>query len=72
MTNLQRRLWELGFLNKDDVKDSIGTFNDATRQAVVDAQLKMGYGSADGVAGVEFQSFLFSKYGDKLKQRKKR
>ena len=72
VTNLQRRLWELGFLNKDDVKDSIGTFNDATRQAVVDAQLKMGYGSADGVAGVEFQSFLFSKYGDKLKQRKKR
>ena len=72
VTNLQRRLWQLGYLSKDDVRDSIGTFNDATRQAVVDAQLKMGYGSADGVAGVEFQSFLYSKYGDKLKQRKKR
>ena len=72
VTSLQRRLWQLGFLSKDDVKDSIGTFNDATRQAVVDAQLKMGYGSADGVAGVEFQSFLFSRYGDKLKERKKR
>ena len=72
VTNLQRRLWQLGFLEKDDVKDSIGTFNDATRQAVVDAQLKMGYGSADGVAGVEFQSFLFSKYGDKLKEKKKK
>ncbi len=72
VTSLQRRLWQLGFLDREDVKDSIGTFNDATRQAVVDAQLKMGYGSADGVAGVEFQSFLFSKYGDKLKDKKKK
>ena len=54
------------------MKDSIGTFNDATRQAVVDAQVKMGYGSADGVAGPEFQSFLFSKYGNKLKNKKKK
>ena len=72
VTALQRRLWNLGFLKREDVSDSIGTFNDATRQAVIDAQLKMGYGSADGTAGVEFQSFLFSKYGDMLKQKKKR
>ena len=72
VTALQRRLWQLGFLKKEDVKDSIGTFNDATRQAVVDAQLKMEYGSADGVAGPEFQSFLFSRYGEKLKNKKKR
>ena len=72
VTALQRRLWQLGFLKKEDVKDSIGTFNDATRQAVADAQLKMGYGSADGVAGPEFQSFLFSKYGDKLKSKNKK
>ncbi|MBQ6123182.1 MAG: peptidoglycan-binding protein [Clostridia bacterium] len=71
VTNLQRRLWQLGFLDKADVQDSIGTFNDATRQAVIDAQLKMGYGSADGVAGVEFQSFLFSKYGNMLKEKKR-
>lgn len=71
VTALQRRLWELGLLDRNDVRDSIGTFNDATRQAVIDAQLKMGYGSADGVAGEEFQSFLYSKYGDKLKQRRK-
>ena len=69
---LQRRLWELGFLDKADVADSIGDFNDATRQAVIDAQLKMGYGSADGTAGEEFQSFLFSKYGEMLKDKKKR
>ena len=71
VTNLQRRLWQLGFLDKADVQDSIGTFNDATRQAVIDAQLKMGYGSADGVAGAEFQSFLFSKYGNMLKEKKR-
>ncbi len=72
VTALQRRLWQLGFLKKEDVKDSIGTFNDATRQAVIDAQLKMEYGSADGVAGPEFQSFLFSRYGEKLKGKKKK
>ncbi len=71
VTNLQRRLWELGFLEKEDVADSVGTFNEATRQAVISAQLKMGYTSADGSAGVEFQSFLFSKYGELLKDKKK-
>ena len=72
VTALQRRLWQLGFLKKEDVKDSIGTFNEATRQAVIDVQLKMGYGSADGSAGEEFQSFLFSKYGDLLKEKGRR
>ena len=72
VTALQKRLWELGFLEKDDVKDSVGTFNEATRQAVISAQLKMGYGSADGAAGVEFQNFLFSKYGEMLKDNKKK
>ena len=72
MTELQKRLWELGFLEREDVQDSIGTYNDATRLAVTSAQLKMGYGSADGAAGVEFQSFLFSKYGDLLKEKGRR
>ena len=71
VTELQRRLWELDLLDRKDVEDSIGTYNDATRMAVTSAQLKMGYGSADGAAGVEFQSFLFSKYGDLLKEKKK-
>jgi peptidoglycan hydrolase-like protein with peptidoglycan-binding domain len=71
VTALQRRLWELGLLKREDVEDSIGSFNDATRQAVIDAQLKMGYGSADGAAGEEFQNFLFSKYGNKLKEKKR-
>ena len=72
VTNLQKRLWELGFLDKRDVEDSVGEYNDATRMAVTSAQLKMGYTSADGAAGVEFQSFLFSKYGELIKVKKKR
>ena len=66
VTRLQRRLWELGFLNADDVQDSVGTDNDATWLAVADAQLAMGYESSDGNAGIEFQCFLFSRYGDRL------
>ena len=72
VTNLQKRLWELGFLDKQDVQDSVGTYNDATRMAVTSAQLKMGYTSADGAAGVEFQSFLFSKYGELIREKKGR
>ena len=72
VTELQKRLWELGFLERKDVEDSIGTYNDATRMAVTSAQLKMGYTSADGSAGVEFQSFLFSKYGEMIREKKKR
>ena len=68
VTRLQRRLWELGLLLREDIEDSVGTFNEATRLAVASAQLRMGYDTADGVAGIEFQSFLFSRYGDYLKQ----
>ncbi len=50
------------------MQGSVGTFNEATRQAVIAAQNAMGYTSADGVASVEFQSFLYSKYGDYLKK----
>ena len=67
VTRLQKRLWELGLLRREDIADSVGTYNEATRLAVVAAQQKMGYTSADGIAGVEFQSFLYSKYGNSLK-----
>ena len=68
VTSLQRRLWDLGYLSTEGVQGSVGTFNEATRQAVIAAQNAMGYTSADGVASVEFQSFLYSKYGDYLKK----
>lgn len=68
VTRLQKRLWELGFLLREDIADSVGSYNEATRLAVASAQLKMGYATADGHASIEFQSFLFSKYGNYLKQ----
>ena len=66
VTALQRRLWDLGFLSSDGVEESIGVYNEATQAAVVSAQQAMGYQDTDGIAGVEFQAFLFSRYGERL------
>ena len=66
VTELQRRLWELGFLTSAGVENSIGAYNAATQEAVIRAQKAMGYQETDGIAGVEFQAFIFSKYGERL------
>lgn len=68
VTNLQKRLWELGYLLTDDVKDSVGTFHDKTAEAVSAAQRAMEYKETDGVASAEFQCFLFSEYGKYIKK----
>ena len=70
VTKLQRLLFSLNFLKRQDIQNSIGTYNESVRMAVASAQQAMGYESPDGVAGVEFQSFLFSKYSNKIKQKK--
>ena len=70
VTKLQRQLFSLNFLKRQDIQNSIGTYNESVRMAVASAQQAMGYESPDGVAGVEFQSFLFSKYSNKIKQKK--
>lgn len=68
VTQLQQQLWELGYLLTDDVKDSVGTFHDKTYDAVVSAQLAMGYETPDGVATAEFQCFVFSEYNYFIKK----
>ena len=68
VSRLQQQLFSLNLLKRQDVQGSIGTYNEATRQAVVDAQTAMGYDSPDGIAGVEFQSFIYSRYARKIKQ----
>lgn len=68
VTNLQKRLWELGYLLTDDVKDSVGTFHEKTAEAVAAAQRAMEYEEPDGVASAEFQCFLFSEYGKYIKK----
>lgn len=68
VTQLQQRLWKLGYLLTEDVQDSIGTFHDKTRDAVINAQIAMGYESPDGVATAEFQCFIFSEYSTFIQQ----
>ena len=67
VTNLQERLVKCGMMKSDDVEESGGVFDEATREAVAKAQKKMGYDVCDGDASIEFQAFLYSKYGTYLK-----
>ena len=62
VTSLQRRLYELGYLKPKGVRSSIGTFNEATKKAVIAVQSAIGYEVADGVASAELQCYLHSSY----------
>ena len=67
VSSLQYRLGVCGFMTKNQYKKSKGKYNETTRKCVAKAQKKMGYSVCDGVASAEFQAYLFSKYGKKLK-----
>ncbi|MGI6238885.1 MAG: peptidoglycan-binding domain-containing protein [Christensenellales bacterium] len=69
VVELQRRLWELGFLKKEDIADSIGTFDDDTAAAVNEVMKVVGCKLRDGRASAEFQAFLFSDAAQALKDR---
>lgn len=60
---LQERLIELGYLRDVDANRD-GEFGEGTRNAVINVQQAMGLigDDADGVATVEFQTFLFSDF----------
>ena len=60
VTYLQRRLWELGYLEKESVIDSVGTYNEATGEAVAAFQEAIGYEIVDGIASAELQCYLHS------------
>ena len=62
MTALQKRLWEMGYLKKNDIKDSVGTVNEATRQSVMRVQADLGYEAPDGIASAPLQCYLFSDF----------
>lgn len=68
VTNLQRRLWELGYLTRESVENSIGTYHEATAEAVSALQTDLGYSAPDGDASVEFQCYLLSSYSDQMKK----
>lgn len=60
VVRLQRRLWELGFLDKEDIADSIGEYGRDTSDAVNDAMKTLGCALRDGRASAEFQAYIFS------------
>ncbi len=68
VTNLQKKLWELGYLLTEDVQDSIGTYHDKTAEAVAAAQRALEFAEPDGVATAELQCFLFSDYSKYIKK----
>ena len=57
VTALQNRLIELGYLSEDDI--TLGKYEKATRDAVIDAQLARTYES-DGTADSDFQTYIYS------------
>lgn len=68
VTNLQRRLWELGYLTRENVENSIGVYHEGTADAVRTLQTDIGYNAPGGDASVEFQCYLLSSYSDQMKK----
>ncbi len=60
VVQLQRRLWELGYLDKDDIAGSIGEYDQHTADAVNAVMKTLGCSLRDGRASAEFQAYLFS------------
>lgn len=62
ITNLQKRLWEMGYLEKQSIKNYVGVYNDATESAIAQLQTDLGYENPNGVASAELQCYLYSEY----------
>lgn len=62
VTALQKRLWELDYLKKDQIRDSVGTVNEATQAATAALQADIGYEEPDGIASAELQCYIFSDF----------
>jgi peptidoglycan hydrolase-like protein with peptidoglycan-binding domain len=66
--SMQKKLWELGYLDQEDIENSYGLFNGATIRAVQQAQLAMGYAGVRDTAGAELPSFLLSDYSSRIRK----
>lgn len=62
VTDLQKRLWELGYLDRSNIENSIGTFNEVTQDAVNQLEIALGYEEPDGIASAELQCYIYSEY----------
>lgn len=65
---LQKRLWELGYLDKDDISSSVGTYEEYTAAAVNEVMKTIGCARRDGRASAEFLTVLYSSAADALKK----
>ena len=68
VVELQVRLYELGYLAKEDVADSVGTYEEFTAAAVNSVMKDLGCRRRDGSASAEFLTVLYSKAADSLKK----
>ena len=68
VVELQVRLYELGYLAKEDVADSVGTYEEFTAAAVNAVMKELGCRRRDGTASSEFLTVLYSKAADSLEK----
>lgn len=68
VVELQVRLYELGYLAKEDVADSVGTYEEFTAAAVNAVMKDLGCRRRDGTAYKEFLTVLYSKAADSLEK----
>ena len=68
VVELQVRLYKLGYLDKDDVIDSVGVYEEYTAAAVNEVMKVMNFRRRDGSASSEFLTILYSDKADSLKK----
>ena len=68
VVELQVRLYKLGYLRKEDVGDSVGTYEEYTAAAVNEVMKVLNFRRRDGRASAEFLTMLYSDFGDSLKK----
>ena len=69
VASLQKRLYQLGFLSKEDIEPYVGTYESITADAVNSAMKAVGCELRDGRCTAMFQAYLFSELSEQISQR---
>ena len=70
VVDLQVRLYKLGYLDKEDIGNSVGTYEEYTAAAVNEVMKVLNFRRRDGSASAEFITILYSDAADVLKKDK--
>ena len=62
---MQLRLIHIGYLDSNDIL-RYGTFDENTREAIIEVQTTLGFTNPDGIASVELQAFIASDASEKI------